>query len=91
MSCITGISELTDDRILIYANPSDGNFNVGGLDGQFSMAVITDITGKIILSKKVNGYDLVNFDLGFVDDGIYLLTLEGHGIAFHKSVLIQHR
>jgi Secretion system C-terminal sorting domain len=64
------------DKLLIYPNPTDGNFSIDLGDNYQSITVkIMDLSGKLIQSKTYNESQLLNLKLEETA-GIYLLIIE---------------
>jgi hypothetical protein len=73
-----GIETEQQQEIMIYPNPCNGVFNIGGLEkGHVS---IYSIAGKFILDQELEGTTLI--DLSQKDPGVYLVQVEGKGVAF---------
>ena len=71
--------------LLIYPNPTDGNFSIDLGDNHNSITVkITDLNGKLIQSKQYNNSHLLNLN---IDEpaGIYVLLIE----STNKKAIIQ--
>ena len=65
-----------DDELLIYPNPTDGNFSVDlGNNYQTTIITITDLNGRTIQSKSYTDSQLLNLKLE-EPAGIYLLIIE---------------
>ncbi len=64
------------NKLLLYPNPTDGNFSIDlGETYQTVSISITDLSGKLIQSKKYNDSQLVNLSLE-EPAGVYLLIIE---------------
>jgi hypothetical protein len=68
--------EDSDFRLIIYPNPTSGNFNID-LGYNFSSVKVTinDLNGKQIQSKTFHNKQLLNLSLK-QPTGIYLLVIE---------------
>lgn len=76
----TDVPKLINENINIFPNPVSDSFNVSGLDG-LSSVILTDINGKIILSKKISSSDLISTSA--LPKGLYvvkLFTRDGNAI-----------
>jgi hypothetical protein len=63
---------------MVYPNPCNGVFTIGGLEkGHVS---IYSISGKFILNQELEGTTLI--DLSQMESGVYLVQVEGKGVAF---------
>lgn len=85
---ITGIEdEVINLGISIYPNPvaSKLSINLGEWkDG--SMFQLSDIEGKNYLEHQING-DIIEIDLMFLDEGLYIVTLWKDNIKVQKRII----
>lgn len=64
---------------IIYPNPTHGNFSIDlGATYKFLSVTISDITGKIIQTKKYSENQFINLNLS-VSTGVYLIKIESEG------------
>lgn len=75
-----GIDEIpfTEDNILIYPNPSSGNFVLSYTcdDNSEANIRIYNLAGQIVLEKQVSplaGLNTIKFDIGTYSQGMYVL------------------
>lgn len=76
-SVISGIS--------LYPNPAKEELNVRFADDSFSEYTITDITGKVLLSDKINGLS-ERIDISSLSKGVYLFSAKGNRTSVHKII-----
>ncbi len=63
----------------MYPNPNSGNFNIVNLDGkEFSGSIIvTDVLGKIVLTKECNNLNSVEIKLDTqLTKGLYFIQIK---------------
>ena len=64
------------NRLIIYPNPTDGNFSINlGENYATTTVTITNLTGQVIQSKTYNDKQVLNLELK-ESAGIYLLNIE---------------
>lgn len=78
----TGLSDLSSGILSIYPNPSVGSFNLNlsGLTDSKVDVLITDVSGKIVMSKPfslTNGELNTLINISDVEDGIYIVNVNG--------------
>ncbi len=75
----TGMTELTDNRLLFYPNPAQNTLTIAlpsGMDG--GTLSIIDATGKTVLSQALPaGNPRQTFDVSLLAKGMYFLRLDG--------------
>ncbi len=82
---LTNISEYQNSQILIYPNPSSGIFNVRTFE-KLSSIIITDITGKTILTIE---YVPFHIDLSNHPKGMYFIQVETESSIYTQKLIIQ--
>jgi len=90
-----GITETPEfnGEVLIYPNPSNGNFTLSYVCDNYSDNVIKmyNLVGQVVFSKavmQVNGLNTVNFDISNLNQGIYLLELTKMDLKGEKKTEI---
>jgi hypothetical protein len=73
-----GIETEQQQEIMIYPNPCNGVFTIGGIEKGY--VSIYSIAGKFILDQELEGTTLI--DLSQMESGVYLVQVEGKGVAF---------
>lgn len=81
-----GISNLSDNGILIYPNPTTGIINFDFTDIEVQKISISDITGKIIMEKPIVNQQK-NIDLSNFPKGIYLIKLQTEKEVFTTKII----
>ena len=89
-SCV-GINEIiTDFGIIIYPNPSTGQFtikNPSGLNKKLQIKLL-DVTSKLILEKNIPiGEQETSIDITKYNKGVYYLQLSIDGEQFIKQII----
>ena len=79
-----GIGEETKNPFEIFPNPSNGIFQVKGVDAY--LISISDASGKLVYSNNANGVQNVN--LSFVEAGVYLIRIEKDGYIYTDKLII---
>ncbi len=69
-----GISELFNSSMNVFPNPSSGLINIDQVDDHFNMLSVYDESGKIVMTKEINGHhEMIN--LKQFGTGIFIITL----------------
>ena len=81
-----GNSSLQDENVLLFPNPSNGSFQISGIEkGSF---YLHSTSGQLILSKEYTNGDL--FDVSGLENGFYLVRLtHSKGEFIQKLQLIR--
>lgn len=93
---VVGIEETAANVDLnVFPIPSAGNFNVNVTVEKNQMAdmFVTDLTGRVVLEKRVNlanGQNLLNVDLTAFDSGIYNLSIRSNQAITTKRLVLVH-
>ena len=66
-----GISEQTNESMVIFPNPSSGSFEINGLED--AQLRITSLSGSLILDQDYDKGDLI--DLTNVESGLYIIRI----------------
>jgi len=85
-----GVQNDNFDVFTLYPNPNNGVFTIskmGQQKGNWSYRV-TDLTGKLIVSKEVNISQAV-VNLSNCEAGIYLIEIKANGLSRIEKVVIQ--
>jgi hypothetical protein len=73
-------SPVVSNEIMIYPNPTNGNFTLSYQSNETSETTIHlyNLVGQVVLAKsvsQVNGLNTVNFDISSFSQGIYMIEL----------------
>ncbi|MCZ4410565.1 T9SS type A sorting domain-containing protein [Cryomorphaceae bacterium 1068] len=73
--------------LLIYPNPASDDLTVVFPDGQWSQYEVVDITGKVLLSKKVQNQGILRVDLRDFSSGIYIIRIIGDEASVQAKMI----
>ena len=77
MGNATEINEIPEENFNIYPNPNNGNFSISSL-AIMNKITVYDVLGKIIyLANGINKSN-TTIDLGEVNKGLYIITIDLH-------------
>lgn len=82
---------LVDNRsneILVYPNPSNGNVTVSTFENNETMINVSDVQGRIILSKKELSNTIL-LDLNSFSDGVYFISIQHKNIKTTKKIILK--
>ena len=70
----TGINELSASKLIVFPNPTNGDFTITGLEllGSVSSLTLTDMNGKVV---KVLDTKATKFSMGSIKPGVYFLNI----------------
>lgn len=85
-SPINNINSEKNNLFNISPNPNNGIFNVN-LNTQNAVLTIIDINGKIVLKENIN--QSLTLNLTSLNDGLFLINLNGEKFNISKRILIQ--
>jgi hypothetical protein len=91
ISLVTDICENTNPEILIYPNPTNGNFWVQ-LDQRFSEGSkfeVCDYYGRILFQKDLEVGIRHYFDLTLLQKGLYFIRIQNKNKSYFQKVVIQ--
>ena len=83
-----------DDRVIIYPNPSTGEFNIQlkssiATDG---MILVRNPLGELLFSENINvkfGFNMYRFDISHLSAGLYNCTIIVGNKTYNNVVIIQ--
>jgi hypothetical protein len=83
-----------DDRVIIYPNPSTGEFNIQlkssiATDG---MILVRNPLGELLFSENINvkfGFNMYRFDISYLSAGLYNCTIIVGNKTYNNVVIIQ--
>ena len=83
-----GMNEI-EEQILIYPNPSNGQFTIEMGNAQFTDLIVTDISGKIVYRQLIMSQKII-VDIGqTLATGTYFLKLQGENTEIQSQHKIQ--
>ncbi len=74
----TSVSEIAQDKIMLYPNPASDFVKINIGDNRYSEMIITDIAGRSI--KRIDMSDVndeYELDVSSLSDGLYMITMIG--------------
>lgn len=85
------VENFTKSALKIYPNPSTDNIYIDNIDAECNIINITDINGKLVLSKKISfGENSTHFNTEKLNAGIFILheiDSKGNSISQSKFVV----
>ncbi len=87
-TCTSSINNLSEKRISIYPNPTNGKVNIVLPKGEYFHFTLTDILGKVVLQKETISEKFV-FDTKEISKGTYLIKLESVKGKYSRKLLIE--
>jgi len=85
---INNINSEKNNLFNIYPNPNNGIFNVN-LNTQNAVLTIIDINGKIVLKENIN--QSLTLNLSSLNEGLFLINLNGEKFNISKKILIKKK
>ena len=77
-------------KIKIHPNPTNGVLNVDlNIVSEEFVLIVSDILGKEIYTKVVDGSSLEKIDLSEFDKGIYLLEITNSDFKFSEKIVLE--
>ncbi len=82
---ITGINELDETSFNVYPNPVNDQLTIQFNEVKTDNILITDITGKIVIEKKINSTNKLTISVSQLANGIYFLKSGSRVVKFVKE------
>lgn len=79
------VDEVAGESVVIYPNPFTNFIEVAGIDSA-ERIVITDITGRVLISRPL---DNTRLDTSMLPQGVYVIFLESNGSRNHIQKMIK--
>jgi len=77
--------KISEDKLKLYPNPSNGNLNVNA-STTIDNIIVLDTSGRKIINLKNPGTKL---NLSHLKNGIYILEIDSDKKKFHEKIVIQ--
>lgn len=74
--------------IKLYPNPAQNVLWVDAGELTEGTLYLTDITGKLLLTRSIDGVGAMQVDITNMETGLYLVTLYSEGKVFHTKVQV---
>lgn len=85
---ITGLGE-HELNLSIYPNPNNGNFVLVNPNRTQAVLSIYNSMGQIVLSDRINGQDVIRFDISEQVSGIYFVKVENDKAQWNQRIVVQ--
>jgi len=86
----TGINSVEKKKLLFYPNPSDKQIVMNNIENSFCFVNIIDLTGKVLISTKLNGYNNT-INVSNLANGFYVIEFtDNFGTKSTNKLKIQH-
>ncbi len=84
---VASINSNKKNEIKIYPNPSNSIITI---ESSFLMSLIkiTDISGKVVLSKNINNLSKININTTMLKDGIYFVNIRSNNRIISQKISI---
>lgn len=84
---LSGVRVKDGNNVRVYPNPTNGKIRVeSALPGKTDI-IVTDITGRILLSKQYDG-TTIDMDLSEHHSGVYFIKLSQNGVDIVKKLIL---
>jgi hypothetical protein len=89
---VTGVatSSTVLSQIIIFPNPSNGRITISNPGLKFQQLTITDLTGKVVYSERMNTIDTITADPGNLKAGLYMVTISSPEMQITKKLIIEN-
>jgi endonuclease I len=89
----TSVGEASlNDMLVVYPNPSSGNFTVECYENPGNVMVnLYNLSGKIVYSEEfeLSGGNSIQIHTRHLGEGMYFLEIKGEGFLFREKLIIQ--
>lgn len=78
------MDEIVLNKLKVYPNPFNDYFMIGADSANDLISAgihLYDISGKVVLEKKINNDDDLRIDTSILNKGVYLLTIDKNGAS----------
>lgn len=80
----TAITELSNSNVSVYPNPVNDFVILKGTD--ITEVSISDLSGKVVLSKNLNS-STAQIDLSYFESGIYIISVKNHESVYTQKLI----
>ncbi len=88
MDLITSVDDLSESRIEVFPNPSNGTLFIHNKQSNFNKIFIYTTTGQKVLNQDIDT-GMNSIDLSNVSSGIYIIKFSGGDNQAHKKIFIE--
>lgn len=88
---VLSTSDVSAKQISIYPNPAKNEITIQAptsISG-VTMVSVYDMTGKLVMSEKMNLSQQKTLDITKLSNGVYLLKAEGIGVSFSQKIIVK--
>ncbi len=85
--CTVGTDEWTNNNIQLFPNPTTGNISFSGLNGGNYQVTCHDMVGNLVRQFNVSA-ESKNIQLSNLDNGLYIIRIEGDHVSQQFSVVL---
>ncbi len=84
---LTSLNEIEKQyTVVIYPNPTIGQFNIETNTTEKQIVRVLDVNGKVLLSENISG--TTSIDASNLDEGIYTLTIKSNNSITTKKLVV---
>ncbi len=84
----TGIQDISNDKVKIFPNPSNGKLNINS-NQDIAHINVYDITGKAVYKQEyTNKINQTEIDLSAINNGIYFIAVQSANGEISKSKIV---
>lgn len=84
-----GLNNLQSATITVSPNPSNGNLTVKNAQANDAI-LLYDLQGKLVIATQQQGENPTKVDVSSLENGVYLLKVEGTTSNFIEQVVVAH-
>lgn len=86
---VTSIKKsIAEKDIKIFPNPAKDYLNISFSNKDAFTVEITDVTGKIVLTKRIIG-DVERIDISSLQNGMYFVKVQSEGVDFVQKLMVR--
>ncbi len=82
---VTAINELIENKVKVYPNPTANEITIEFSEPKTTQLLITDLSGKIMLTKQLVNANKANITLNGLANGVYFLKLDNRLVKVIKQ------